>query len=96
MLTGQPSGGNINNLNNIDYYRHTYALFAQDDWRVLPKLTLNLGLRYEFFSPVYSKNNAQANFNPVTGKLDIPKDSNVSLTPILAGTCPSITLHRMR
>lgn len=88
LLTGQPSGGNINNLNNIDYYRHTYALFAQDDWRVLPQLTLNLGMRYEFFSPVYSKNNAQANFNPVTGKLDIPKDSNVTLTPTLAATLP--------
>ncbi len=88
LLTGQPSGGNINNLNNIDYYRHTYALFAQDDWRALPQLTLNLGMRYEFFSPVYSKNNAQANFNPVTGKLDIPKDSNVTLTPTLAATLP--------
>lgn len=88
LLTGQPSGGNINNLNNIDYYRHTYALFAQDDWRILPQLTLNLGMRYEFFSPVYSKNNAQANFNPITGNLDIPKDSNVTLTPTLAGTLP--------
>lgn len=88
LLTGQPSGGNINNLNNIDYYRHTFALFAQDDWRVLPKLTVNLGFRYEFFSPVYSKNNAQANFNPITGVLDIPKDSDVSLTPTLATTLP--------
>ena len=91
LLTGQPSGGNINNLNNIDYYRLTYALFAQDDWRILPQLTLNLGMRYEFFSPVYSKNNAQANFNPITGQLDIPKDSNVTLTPTLAGTFG--TLH---
>lgn len=88
LLTGQPDGGNINNLNNIDYYRHTFALFVQDDWRLLPRLMLNLGFRYEFFSPVYSKNNAQANFNPVTGKLDIPKDSNVSLTPTLAGILP--------
>ena len=88
LLTGQPSGGNINNLNNIDYYRHTFALFAQDDWRALPNLTVNLGFRYEFFSPVYSKNNAQANFNPVTGVLDIPKSSNVTLTPTLAGTLP--------
>jgi hypothetical protein len=88
LLTGQPSGGNINNLNNIDYYRHTFALFAQDDWRVFPKLTLNLGFRYEFFSPVYSKNDAQANFNPITGVLDIPKDSHVSLTPTLAKTLP--------
>jgi hypothetical protein len=88
LLAGQTSGGNINNLNNIDYYRHTYALFLQNDWRALPKLTLNMGIRYEFFSPVYSKKDAQANFNPITGFLDIPKDSNVSLTPTLAETLP--------
>jgi hypothetical protein len=88
LLTGQPSGGGINNLNNIDYYRHTYALFVQNDWRALPNLTLNVGLRYEFFSPVYSEHDAQANFNPVTGYLDIPKDSNVSLTPTLATILP--------
>lgn len=83
LLTGQPDGGNINNLNNIEYSRSTFALFVQDDWRVMPKLTLNLGMRYEYFSPVHSAKDAQANFNPVTGNLDIPKDSNVSLTPYL-------------
>ncbi|TCK75851.1 carboxypeptidase family protein [Acidipila rosea] len=88
LLTGQPGGGNINNLNNIDYSRHTYALFLQNDWRATPKLSLNLGLRYEYFSPVFSKNNAQANFNPYTGVLEIPKSSNVSLTPTLASILP--------
>lgn len=88
LLTGQPSGGYINNLNNIDYFRHTYALFVQNDWRVRPKLTLNLGLRYEYFSPVFSKDNAQSNFDIITGALDIPKSSNVSLTPTLASILP--------
>jgi hypothetical protein len=88
LLTGQTDGGGINNLNNIDYYRHTFALFLQDDWRARPNLTLNMGLRYEFFSPVYSKHDAQANFNPTTGYLDIPKNSNVSLTPTLASILP--------
>ena len=88
LLTGQTSGGYINNLNNIDYYRRTYALFLQNDWRVLPKLTLNMGIRYEYFSPVYAKDNAQANFNPITGILDIPKSSSATLTPLLAQTLP--------
>ncbi len=88
LLTGQPGGGNINNLNNIFYSRHTYALFLQDDWRPTPKLSLNLGIRYEYFSPVFSRNNAQANFNPITGVLDIPADSNVTLTPTLASILP--------
>lgn len=88
LLTGQPAGGNINNLNNVDYLRHNFGFFAQDDWRMTPKLTLNIGLRYEFFSPVYERFNAQANFNPDTGLLDIPKDENVTLTPTLASLLP--------
>jgi Carboxypeptidase regulatory-like domain/TonB dependent receptor len=88
LLTGQPNGGDINNLNNVDYLRHTFALFAQDDWHVTPKLTVNIGLRYEYFSPVFERFNAQANFNPNTGVLDIPADSSVSLTPTLASILP--------
>lgn len=84
LLTGQTAGGNINNLNNIDYFRKVYSLFLQDDWRITPKLSLNAGIRYEFFSPVTERHNAQANFNPITGYLDIPHNSNVSLTPTLA------------
>ncbi len=88
LITGQPAGGNINNLNNVDYFRHVYSIFLQDDWRVTPRLTVNAGLRYEFFSPITERNNAQANFNPITGVLDIPHNSNVSLTPTLATTLP--------
>ncbi len=88
LLTGQPDGGYINNLNNVDYLRHNFGFFAQDDWRVTRRLTLNIGLRYEFFSPVYERFNAQANFNPDTGVLDIPKDEKATLTPTLATTLP--------
>ncbi len=88
LLTGQTDGGSINNLHNIDYLRHNYSGFAQDDWRVNSRLTLNLGIRYEYYSPIREKYDAQANFNPITGVLDIPKGSNVQLTPIFAALLP--------
>ena len=48
-LTGQPSSA-------TKYIRSSnYAGFIQDDYRVLPNLTLNLGLRYDYFSPVHEK-----------------------------------------
>jgi hypothetical protein len=41
-----------------------YALFLQDDWRVKPRLTVNLGLRYEINTVPKERDNQQGNFNP--------------------------------
>lgn len=38
------------------YFRTSdYALFVQDDWKIRPNLTVNLGLRYEYFTPLKEK-----------------------------------------
>ena len=44
-----------------------FAAFLQDDWRVTPRLTLNLGVRYELNTVLKEKNNLLANFDPVKG-----------------------------
>ena len=87
-MTGQPDGGSINNINNVDYNRKVYGVFLQDDWRATPKLTINAGLRHDFFSAIKERHNAEANFNPITGELDIPTSSTVRLTPTLASLLP--------
>ncbi len=45
------------------------GFFAQDDFRVSPRLTLNLGLRYDLFTWPKEASNHQSNFNPSTGQL---------------------------
>ncbi len=51
--------------------------YAQDDWKALPSLTLNLGLRWEYGSPYSEANDYLSNFNPATQTVDTINKSAV-------------------
>lgn len=69
FLFGARSNYALNAPNEVNYLRFWHFGYIQDDWKALPKLTINAGLRYEFMSPYYEQNNNILNFDPVNQQL---------------------------
>lgn len=61
---GGPNTVFASNISLSDNGKNYYGTYFQDDWRVSPKLTLNYGLRWDFFGLVYDHYGKQANFVP--------------------------------
>lgn len=94
LLLGVVDNGQISTNNFISSEKLAWAFYAQDDWKVSPKLTLNLGLRYELFSPISEKFARQSNFVYDNLTLYIPKgkDQNAPLPQNFATQFPNVNV----
>ncbi len=63
-FAGGSNSVGVSNFGGVAAKRSYWGGFFQDDWKINPRLTLNLGVRYEWFSPTGETYNAQANFVP--------------------------------
>jgi hypothetical protein len=77
----------------MDVHNWENGYYVQDDFRVNPRLTLNLGMRYDLYNPYIEKNDLLANFdpnyrNPATGQVGVDV---IPSTKTLKYLAPSIT-----
>jgi len=57
LLLGYPNNGSVNWTDYPFYSQHYFAPWFQDDWKITEKLTLNLGLRWDFLTPEVERHN---------------------------------------
>lgn len=73
QLAGTPAGGSVTIGPNQILHYQWYGGYIQDDWKITPKLTLNIGMRYDYNRPFIERFNRIADFNPtLVSPLQVP------------------------
>jgi hypothetical protein len=78
FLFGARSRYQLANLFIPAYRQRMHFGYVQDDFKVSPKLTLNLGVRYEFATPQYEDQNRLTNYDPAARKLIFASEGSLS------------------
>lgn len=77
FMLGLRSQYAISTLLVADLRQHMHFLYLQDDFRASDRLTLNLGVRYEYATPHWEKNNILTNWDPVSQQMVQAKDGSL-------------------
>jgi hypothetical protein len=96
FLLGLPQETNIDAPTSKSYLRdNVWDLFATDDWRALPSLTLNYGLRYEFFAPYTEKYGrlSVVDTNAAEGFTELAEVQSGSPAPFAGGALPTALIY---
>ncbi len=100
-LLGVPGFSRITTSNFISSFKDAYSFYAQDDWKVSSKLTVNIGIRYEVTSPIGEKFGRQAHLDVFghdhaqpTLVIPMGKDQDAPLPPNFATDFPGIAVER--
>jgi hypothetical protein len=64
LLLGRVNSATLQQAETLLTTAYSWGLYFQDDWRITPTLTLNVGLRYDLDSPRVEEHNRQNSFNP--------------------------------
>ena len=73
FFLGLPSymGYGLGFAGTVGQRNNAIGAFVQDDWRINNKLTLNFGLRWQLFTPIYEVHDRMTNFGEYTGQIEL-------------------------
>jgi hypothetical protein len=91
FVLGKLSNASLASFIDDTFQQPGYFFYVQDDFKISSRLTLNLGVRYEFVSMPRERRDGQANYNVATGMLDLPAGRN---DPLPANFFPQIQVNR--
>lgn len=77
FMLGLRSQYALSNVLVANLRRNMHFLYAQDDIRASERLTLNLGLRYEYATPFWERDNILSNFDPTTKQMVVARDGSL-------------------
>ena len=82
FLAGSPFQGQLLNGSPLRHLSMKYyAGFVQDDWRIKPRVTVNLGVRYEYLTPPTAEGNLLGNFDPNAGLVQVGNQISTPWNP---------------
>jgi hypothetical protein len=93
FLFGTPGAYSLSTYWVTHLHQNMQSVYAQDDWKLSPKLTLNLGVRWEYGSPYSERNGNLSNFNPVTGTMLTLDPGYTTSVATCGGTTPCISKY---
>lgn len=105
-FTGQPYGdfllGLPTQVTRLDPFATQYfrwndlSFYAQDDWKVTPRLTLSYGLRYEYNQPAQAKDDNLYSFDLNSGAVVLASEASRRIvSPAFPSTLPVVTGDRL-
>jgi hypothetical protein len=95
FLLGIPQTTSVNAFPPFPYLRGTvWGFYAQDQFKITKRLTLNYGIRYELDSPYYDKNGAIYSFDPSTLSIVVPQNGLRLVSAFFPKTIPIVTAQQ--